>query len=222
MQPIEWGIPGEPDVRGRKVFTYFMLDALIEQRPALDRGSGFTTDRSDDTVLIILDPLAITDGHTFRWGEPSHTYSVKAVDGIVHGRGHRRQVCQRSDGDPVMRLDWPLILVDAAEIVLSYDTAVTLRQLFYRLVAKGVLQNTSTAYKTLSARTAAARRNGGFPALADNTRKISQYRSFDGPDDAREWLARIYQRDRTEGQEYNILSGSREENDPCPARSLVW
>ena len=106
-----------------------------------------------------------------------------------------------------MRLDWPLILVDAAEIVLSYDTAVTLRQLFYRLVAKGVLQNTSTAYKTLSARTAAARRNGGFPALADNTRKISQYRSFDGPDDAREWLARIYQRDRTEGQEYNIYLG---------------
>ena len=83
MRPIEWGIPGEPDIRGRKVFTYFMLDALIEQRPALDRGSGFTTDRSDDTVLIILDPLAITDGHLFRWGEPAHAYSVKAVDGIV-------------------------------------------------------------------------------------------------------------------------------------------
>ena len=106
-----------------------------------------------------------------------------------------------------MRLDWQLILVDAAEIVLSYDTPVTLRQLFYRLVAKGVLQNTSTAYKTLSARTAAARRNGGFPALADNTRKISQYRSFDGPAAARKWLVEIYQRDHTEGQEHNIYLG---------------
>ena len=82
MQPIEWGIPGEPDVRGRRVFTYFMLDAHIEQRPALDRGT-LDTDRADDTVLIILDPLAITDGHTFRWGAPSHIYSVKAIDGVV-------------------------------------------------------------------------------------------------------------------------------------------
>ena len=83
LQPVEWGIPGPPDIRGRKVFTYFMFDAHIEQRPALDRGSGFTTDRSDDTVLIILDPLAITDEHTFRWGEPPHVYSVKSVDGIL-------------------------------------------------------------------------------------------------------------------------------------------
>ena len=60
-----------------------MIDALIEQRPALDRGSGFTTDRSDNTVLLILDPVAITDDHTFRWGEPPHVYSVKAIDGVV-------------------------------------------------------------------------------------------------------------------------------------------
>ena len=46
-------------------------------------GSGFTTDRADNTVLTILDPLAITDEHSFRWGDPPHTYSVKAVDGIV-------------------------------------------------------------------------------------------------------------------------------------------
>ena len=105
------------------------------------------------------------------------------------------------------RLDWPLILVDAAAIVLSYDTPVTLRQLFYRLVAKGVIPNTSTAYKTLSARTAAARRDDEFPALSDNTRKIHRYQSFDGPDDARKWLAQIYRRDHTEGQEYNVYLG---------------
>ena len=80
LQPVEWGIPGEPDVRGKRIFTYFMLDAFIEQRPALDR-STIDTDRADNTVLVILDPLAITDEHLFRWGE--HTYSVKAVDGIL-------------------------------------------------------------------------------------------------------------------------------------------
>ena len=81
LQPVEWGVPGEPDVRGRKTFTYSMLDAVVEQRPALQREGGFTTDRADNTVLIILDPVAITDGHTFRWG--GHTYKVKAIDGVV-------------------------------------------------------------------------------------------------------------------------------------------
>ena len=56
------------------------LEAFIEQRPALDR-SALDTDRADNTVLTILDPVAITDSHTFRWGEPPHTYSVKKVDG---------------------------------------------------------------------------------------------------------------------------------------------
>ena len=72
LQPVEWGVPGEPDVRGRKTFTYSMLDAVVEQRPALQREGGFTTDRADNTVLIILDPVAITDGHVFRWGDPPH------------------------------------------------------------------------------------------------------------------------------------------------------
>ena len=82
LQPVEWGIPGEPDIRGRKIFTYFMLDAFIEHRPALDRGT-LSTDRADNTVLTILDALAITDEHLFRWGEPPHVYRIKAVDGIV-------------------------------------------------------------------------------------------------------------------------------------------
>ena len=82
LQPVEWGIPGEPDVRGRRTFTYSMLDALIEDRPALDRGT-LDTDRADDTVLVIFDPVAILTGHTFRWGEPLHVYQIKAVDGLL-------------------------------------------------------------------------------------------------------------------------------------------
>ena len=82
LQEVEWGVPGERDVRGRRTFAYSMLDAFIDQRPALDR-STIDTDRSDNTVLLILDPLAITDDHLFRWGEPIHVYQIKAVDGIV-------------------------------------------------------------------------------------------------------------------------------------------
>ena len=82
LQPVAWGIPGEPDVRGRKVFTYFMLDAMIEERPALDRGA-LSTERSDEIKLVILDPLAITDEHVFRWGDPVHVHKIKSVDGLV-------------------------------------------------------------------------------------------------------------------------------------------
>ena len=83
LQEVEWGVPtGERDIRGRVTITYSMLDALIEQRPALDRGT-LDTDRADNTVLTILDPLAITDEHLFRWGDPPHTYRVKAIDGLL-------------------------------------------------------------------------------------------------------------------------------------------
>ena len=83
LQLVSWGRPvGERDERGRITYSYSDLDAFIEQRPELDRGAA-STERSDNTVLMILDPVAITDEHLFRWGDPPHTYSVKAIDGIV-------------------------------------------------------------------------------------------------------------------------------------------
>ena len=69
-----------------------------------------------------------------------------------------------------MRLDWTAITIKAAAIVESYDTPVTLRQLFYRLVAAELLPNTTTAYKTLSSRTAELSREGCFPDFSDRTR----------------------------------------------------
>src|SRR5215510_14642399 len=105
------------------------------------------------------------------------------------------------------RITWPRILSVAAEIVRSYETGVTLRQLFYRLVAEGYLPNTPSAYKNLSKTTAAARRRGDFPNLIDRTRAIHRYRTFTGPVDARGWLSDIYRRDRTEGQDLSLYLG---------------
>ena len=81
LRSIEWlRKTGPKDVRGRQAVTTTLIDALIEQRPALDR-DRIDTDRADDTVLTILDPLAITDEHFFKWG--GNTYRVKAVDGVI-------------------------------------------------------------------------------------------------------------------------------------------
>ena len=105
------------------------------------------------------------------------------------------------------RVAWGPVLEHAAAVVESYDTAVTLRQLFYRLVSAELLPNTQSAYSTLSSRTAAARREGWFPALIDRTRSIHEYRTFTDPQSARKWLAKIYRRDRTEGQDWTVYLG---------------
>jgi len=105
------------------------------------------------------------------------------------------------------RLNWSEVLDAARTIIGQYDTGVTLRQLFYRLVATEILSNTRVAYQTLSARTAAARRQGTFPQLIDRTRQIHRYQTFAGPDQARSWLRRIYRRDRTEGQQLEAWFG---------------
>jgi hypothetical protein len=103
--------------------------------------------------------------------------------------------------------DWPALLAQAATIVRSYDTLVTLRQLFYRLVAASLLPNTTNAYKALSKHTAKARRAGTFPALMDRGRTIHRFQAFANVAAARRWLAQIYRRDRTEGQPYALYLG---------------
>lgn len=106
-----------------------------------------------------------------------------------------------------MSLKWKDVTEEAAVIVNSYSTSVTLRQLFYRLVSRGILPNNQNAYKGLSKHTAEARREGWFPDLIDRTRRIERYQTFPNPENALRWLSAIYRRDRTEGQEYQIFIG---------------
>jgi hypothetical protein len=104
-------------------------------------------------------------------------------------------------------LKWAPIVQRAKEIVESYQTGVTLRQLFYRLVVAQLLPNLQTRYRQLSALTAKARRAGTFPDLIDQTSSIRRPRSFNGPAPAQAWLKRIYRREHTEGQPYSLYNG---------------
>jgi hypothetical protein len=107
------------------------------------------------------------------------------------------------------RLDWQrVILPHAKEIVESYDTGVTLRQLFYRLVSDGTLPNLQNFYRRLSSMTAEARRAGEFPELLDRHSRIERWASYDSPADVMNYVVRyLYRRDRTEGQEWSIYLG---------------
>ncbi len=105
------------------------------------------------------------------------------------------------------KYNWGTVIPAAVDIVKSYDTPVTLRQLFYRLVSLELLPNTRNAYTLLSSRTAELRRRGEFPDLLDNVRDIHAPLSFSGPDDALQFLLQIFRRDRTEGQHWTICLG---------------
>src|SRR5438105_4047401 len=110
------------------------------------------------------------------------------------------------------RYNWPLILGEAAGIVRSYgeDAGVTLRQLFYRLVASERLPNTQQAYGSLSAQSAEARRGlskfyvGTFPTLMDRGRDIDRPHQWETAELAGEWLAERFMVDRSATQPVNL------------------
>jgi hypothetical protein len=102
------------------------------------------------------------------------------------------------------RVKWAQVLDAAREIAESYDTRVTLRQLFYRLVAALLIPNLQTYYRRLSERTAKARREDDFPELVDETSEIVGSGGDTSPADALRAAAEYYRRDRTEGQSVAI------------------
>ena len=106
-----------------------------------------------------------------------------------------------------VRIDWGHVLELAAEIVRSYDTSVTLRQLFYRLVSAQHISNTESAYKRLSSVTAQARREGWFPSLIDRGRKIHRPPFWSSPADAITAVRDQYRLDRTAGQDVSLYLG---------------
>lgn len=105
------------------------------------------------------------------------------------------------------RLAWPPIIERAREIVEGYDTGVTLRQLYYRLVAEQWFPNSTTSYKRLSDRTTRAREAGDFPELIDQARRIHRPTSWGDPYEVLQAAAEQYRRDRTEGQDVSVYLG---------------
>lgn len=129
------------------------------------------------------------------WRRHGRGLTIKQVEAILVER----------DPQPVKRKrDWEPILEQAKDIVESYDTRVTLRQLFYQLVSRQIIDNKLSDYAYLSRKTAEARRDGWFPDLIDQTSDILVSRHFPSPDRALEYLRNIYRRDRTEGQAVTI------------------
>jgi len=88
----------------------------------------------------------------------------------------------------VTRLDWTHVIEGAREVMAEYENSMTVRQLFYRLVAGQILENREYHYKRLSDRLARAREEGlvAWNAIVDETRSIIGSPSIgDGEDPVR-------------------------------------
>jgi hypothetical protein len=106
------------------------------------------------------------------------------------------------------RIVWAEVLARGRDIVTGYDTPVTLRQLFYRLVADGWIDNSKSAYNYLSLKTANGRRRGTFPELADGSaRRIHGGTGWNNPGDCINAAIDGYRRVHAEYQDYNIWIG---------------
>ena len=83
------------------------------------------------------------------------------------------------------------IVVRARDVFAQYEMALTLRQLFYRLVAKHVFANTINNYKALSRIMVEAREKGDIPDefIEDRTRDI--YGGDHGWEDPEDFLEKI-------------------------------
>jgi hypothetical protein len=112
------------------------------------------------------------------------------MDQLVPGERIMSEWPLAAGRDTSAGLPWPNLLERATAIVSSYDTPVTLRQLFYWLVAAQRLANTSSAYKALSRYTVRARRTGSFPTLMERGRTIQRFQSCPYPTSARRWALR--------------------------------
>jgi len=69
-------------------------------------------------------------------------------------------------------------------VIRQYSMALTLRQIYYRLVAAGLIPNRRTSYNGLSAQLVTARENGDVDegSIVDRSRSIND-NSFDSPED---------------------------------------
>ena len=109
------------------------------------------------------------------------------------------------------RIDWKPVVARAAQLAeeLADDgNPATLRQLSYILVSEGWIPNKDTSYKTLSSKTAQARRDGLMRDLTDRTRKIERAPNWRNPKFAIRWAIKSYRLDRTRGQEHQIWIGA--------------
>lgn len=101
------------------------------------------------------------------------------------------------------------VIADANTIIDEYAKQgyiLTLRQLYYQFVARGLIENTKREYDNLGSTINDARLAGliDWEAIEDRTRKLQTRSKWDDPADAIESIAKQYHIDLWEGQDVYV------------------
>jgi hypothetical protein len=99
------------------------------------------------------------------------------------------------------------MIEEAGKIINGYNIPVTVRQIFYRLVAKGFIANTLGEYKRLGKILTKGRYCGflDWDKIVDEMRDFYKPRSYASIEDAVEKLKGQYRRDRWESSPYFVI-----------------
>lgn len=103
-----------------------------------------------------------------------------------------------------------LTLNRANEVIEDYQARgynLTLRQLYYQLVARDIIPNTQKAYNRIGRILTKAREAGlvDWKAIEDRTRGRKGLRTWDNPADAIQETARTFRIDKWEDQKYRVF-----------------
>ena len=96
LQEVEWGVvPAVGERTNAGAITYAYSDRLTRSSnsaPSWTVGRHQTPkDLMNSRAPVILDPVAINDDQLFRFGDPLHTYSIKAINGLAE-RTRKREL----------------------------------------------------------------------------------------------------------------------------------
>ena len=103
-----------------------------------------------------------------------------------------------------------LVLLEHAEAIIAeyveHGLSITLRQLYYQFVARGLLPNDQKSYKNLGERISDARLAGliDWKAIEDRTRRLVGNLHYDDPETAIDAMANGYGIDKWSDQKYRV------------------
>jgi len=95
------------------------------------------------------------------------------------------------------------LLTQVQEIINSYDFALTLRQIYYQLVARQIIPNEQKYYKKLSRLCVAGRDEGILPeeGFADRLREVDKLSSWTDLNEFMQAVKRSYRKDKWQNQD---------------------
>ena len=98
------------------------------------------------------------------------------------------------------------LAIEARDIIAGYNNRVTLRQVFYQMVSRNIIENTERAYKNLGNLLVKARESGivEWSAMEDRGRSIDTASTYDSVDQFKRVMRYMFDQDRWINQQRRV------------------